>query len=121
MQIDSRVNISISTDENYAPCFKSLGVHVVATPNSFKPLKAKYKARSLDWFARHMDLCETDWVLHLDEETVVDEHTIKACIDFAEEQDKYSIGQVCPTHMHNWTKLFKDTWLRLEIGHHFIQ
>ena len=103
MQFDSRVNISILTDESYESCFKTLGAHIVATPNSFQPPKAKYEARALGWFARYMDLDETDWVLHLDEETVVDEHTIKSCIDFAEEQDEYNIGQVCPYHKNEYT------------------
>ncbi|KUJ23676.1 uncharacterized protein LY89DRAFT_744129 [Mollisia scopiformis] len=40
-----------------------------------------------------MNLQETDWVLHLDEETIVDEHTVKNCIDFAEQQDQYDLGQ----------------------------
>jgi len=94
-QYDSRITISICTDQAYEHCFKGLGVNVVATPNSFRPLKARYKARALQWFARSSHLGSTDWVLHLDEESIVDEHTVKACIEFAEQQDQYNFGQVC--------------------------
>jgi hypothetical protein len=118
MQFDSRVNISISTNESYESYFETLGAHIVATPNSFRPSKAKYKARALGWYARYMDLDETDWVLHLDEEIVVDEHTIKSCIDFAEEQDEYNIGQVCPHHKNEYT-VYYDLWLMVS-GCYFI-
>lgn len=66
--------------EDLLPSF----VTVVKVPGSFQPAHAKYKGRALEWFRRHLKLSENDWVLHLDEETEIDEYLVKACLDFIE-------------------------------------
>ena len=55
---------------------------VDTVPDSFSPSHAKFKARSLEWFRIHYRLSESDWVLHLDEETHVDLDAIEKCLDF---------------------------------------
>lgn len=66
--------------EDLIPSF----VKVVKVPDSFQPAHAKYKGRALEWFRRQLKLSETDWVLHPDEETEVNEYLVKACFDFIE-------------------------------------
>lgn len=93
-EIDNRVKICIVTDEPSDELFKDLDVDIIATPSSFQPAKALYKARALEWFrtsAKHRD---DDWVLHLDEETVINEHTVKTCIQFIEHDLDFEFGQV---------------------------
>ena len=62
----------------------------------FTPSKAKYKSRCLEWFRLSKCLKDTDWVLHIDEETVIDEECIHACLDMIERSDA-DIGQVSLT------------------------
>ncbi|KAJ5087122.1 hypothetical protein N7456_010738 [Penicillium angulare] len=60
-----------STQKSFGNIFPNF-VNVVEVPDSFQPAHAKYKARALEWFRKHLRLCENDWVLHLDEETKID-------------------------------------------------
>ncbi|KAH8745950.1 glycosyl transferase family group 2-domain-containing protein [Hyaloscypha sp. PMI_1271] len=92
-QLDSRVKFSIVTDFPHEQLFCNIGVNVISTPPTFRPHKALYKARALEWFRIQAQLHEDDWVLHLDEETIVDEHTIEACIRFAETENSFDVGQ----------------------------
>ena len=81
------------TDEPCATQLQRLGVRVLVTPNSFKPAKARYKARSLMYFREAMEFQDDDWVLHLDEESVIDEHLLRACQTFIAEGHE-DFGQV---------------------------
>jgi hypothetical protein len=93
--LDPRISLCILTDEPHDADFRAVEniAKVIATPESFRPFKAMYKARALEWFRRSAELADNDWILHLDEETVIDEHTLEACIHFAERQDAYEYGQ----------------------------
>ena len=80
-----------------APCsaeLLGLGLRVEITPATFKAQEARFKARSLEWFRTALQFRDDDWILHLDEESVIDKHTIRACIDFIE-RGEHDIGQVC--------------------------
>ena len=68
-------------------------VHIDVCPNSYQPKVAKYKARVLEWFRIRQILSDDDWVLHLDEETRIDEDLIKTCLNFIERGDEH-IGMV---------------------------
>lgn len=92
--LDPRIRICIVTDEPNDKLFQHLDVDTVATPSSYSPKKALHKARALEWFRTSFRLHDEDWVLHLDEETVIDEHTVKACIQFIQEEKEYDFGQV---------------------------
>lgn len=59
-------------------------IHVNEVPTSFRPTKAKYKARVLEYFRRTQNLGPSDWVLHLDEEAEIDGDVIRVCLDFIE-------------------------------------
>jgi len=93
-QLDSRVKFTIVTDHPHEQSYMHLGVHLIGTPSSFQPPKALYKARALEWFRLQAKLDDDEWVLHLDEETIVDDHTIQACLKFAETETQFDMGQV---------------------------
>ncbi|KAF1984249.1 glycosyltransferase family 2 protein [Aulographum hederae CBS 113979] len=60
-------------------------VRVITVPSSFTPPNGgKYKARALEYARREFGLGESDWVLHLDEETEIDAFGLRACVEFAE-------------------------------------
>lgn len=72
-----KVRVHFLTDEPYY--FED--VNCFTCPSSFK-CNSKYKSRALEWYRRIQKLTKYDWVLHLDEETVVDRYTILRCIEF---------------------------------------
>lgn len=103
--IDPRVRISLITDEPKDQLFLDLDVDLICTPKSYTPKKALYKARALEYFRTSVGLRDDDWVLHLDEETVIDEHTVKAAIQFIEEEKGYHLGQgIILYNAHNFWK-----------------
>ncbi|KAJ5864995.1 uncharacterized protein N7529_006911 [Penicillium soppii] len=59
-------------------------VNIVKVPASFQPDHAKYKGRALEWCRQLWKLSDQDWVLHLDEETEIDEYLVNACLNFIE-------------------------------------
>jgi cellulose synthase/poly-beta-1,6-N-acetylglucosamine synthase-like glycosyltransferase len=63
----------------------------VKVPTEFK-CKAKAKARALEYFRLHVELKSNDWILHLDEESVVDRTSLNSCIEFIE-QTNHGLGQ----------------------------
>src|SRR5689334_17901731 len=101
--IDCRISLHILTEDARAEAFRGIfrpHVLVHGVPAEFKPSKAKYKARSLEWFRVNMQLDEDDWVLHIDEETLLDEYCIQSCIDFITKQTNADIGQVRVSWSH---------------------
>ena len=68
-------------------------IHVCEVPSDFVTKRAKYKARALEYFRQYANLDHDDWVLHLDEESNIDEKVIKACFDFIERGNEH-IGMV---------------------------
>ena len=59
-------------------------VNIMHVPHSYKPNHAAYKARVLECFRIRTNLCQEDWVLHLDEETQIDDHLMQAVLNFIE-------------------------------------
>jgi egghead protein (zeste-white 4 protein) len=60
-------------------------------PSDYKcPKGAKYKARALHYAALHSELVgrSTDWIVHLDEETRFDEHTVCAIYEHCKTQNE---------------------------------
>jgi hypothetical protein len=68
-------------------------VEVDQVPSSFRPARARYKARVLENFRRKQEPTEDDWVLHLDEESEIDEYALRTCLDFIERGTE-NIGMV---------------------------
>lgn len=73
--LDERMQLDIVTD-------LPVDLPHIQVPDSFQPRHAKFKARALEYYRQLMDFSEADWVLHLDEETVVDRDGLEACIRF---------------------------------------
>ena len=61
-------------------------------PPEFTTRHARYKARALEYFRQQSRLTETEWVLHLDEESIVDEPCLRACLQFCR-QSRSLLGQ----------------------------
>lgn len=59
-QLDSRVKFSVVTDFPHEQSFSNLGVNVISTPPAFRPQKALYKARGLEWFRIQAQLHDDD-------------------------------------------------------------
>ncbi|KAH7079281.1 glycosyl transferase family group 2-domain-containing protein [Paraphoma chrysanthemicola] len=55
-----------------------------------------------------MQLDEHDWVLHIDEETLLDDYCIQSCVGFITKQDHADVGQgVIHFNCHNyWSSVF---------------
>ena len=100
-KLDSRIQLVVLCGEgaNFEN-LKYFGVETVTVPSSFQPLKAKYKARALEFFRRSKDFSQDTWILHLDEETHADEHCILSCFDFIERSVEYDYGQVSTIAFH---------------------
>lgn len=94
-------------------------VNVINVPQEFVAGNARYKARALEYFRKHQSLTKKDWVLHLDEECIINDHVIDTCVDFIE-RGSDDIGMVstgsCPVcikchqkHESNLTTILKGT------------
>ncbi|KAE8849287.1 hypothetical protein PTNB73_04958 [Pyrenophora teres f. teres] len=109
-KLDQRISLHVLTEaanaHNFHGMFKE-HVWVHAVPLEYRPSKAKYKARNLEWFRINMHIDKDDWVLHLDEETLVDEYCINTCLDFITKQT-CDMGQgVIHFNCHNfWSSVF---------------
>lgn len=87
-RVHPSVAVHVVTDEPYS--FSEVNCFVC--PRSFQ-CDAKHKARALEWYRKKMNLTEHDWVLHLDEESVIDPESLKAVLEFIWYEDKYLWGQ----------------------------
>lgn len=84
-QLDSRIRFQIIVDQELREELKRKVpdfVELLLVPRKFSPPKAKYKARALEYARIAQQLNSHDWVLHLDEETQIDEFAVKTCLDF---------------------------------------
>ena len=69
-----------------------LPVPHLLVPPEFQTRHARYKARALEYFRQQQRFGPGDWVLHLDEESVVDSRTVAACQDYCR-RSPYIYGQ----------------------------
>ncbi|RKP01185.1 hypothetical protein CXG81DRAFT_5632, partial [Caulochytrium protostelioides] len=83
------VRVHVLTDEPYF--FENINCYTC--PKSFETSCSKYKARALEWYRQTMAFTEHDWVLHLDEESVIDDESVKRCLEFAWYEKEYTWGQ----------------------------
>lgn len=108
--IDSRICFHIILDNSlphalagHIPNF----VEILFVPPSFKPPKALYKARALEYARLGQSLGPEDWVLHLDEETTVDAYAVKACLNFIERGDcHFGMGTIFYNSKGHWRNPF---------------
>jgi len=83
------VRVHVLTDEPYF--FENINCYTC--PRSFKTAGSKYKARALEWYRQTMRYTEHDWVLHLDEESVIDDESVKRVLEFIWYEHDYHWGQ----------------------------
>ncbi|KAJ3102542.1 hypothetical protein HK100_004345, partial [Physocladia obscura] len=83
------VRVHVLTDEPYF--FE--GINCYTCPKTFSTSCSKYKARALEWYRQTMRFTEHDWILHLDEESVIDDESVKRLLDFIFYEKDYHFGQ----------------------------
>jgi hypothetical protein len=108
VDIDDRIQIHLLIEEHSKDdfqVFRDSGASITAVPASYTPMKATHKARALEYF-----LTAEDWVLHLDEETLIDTHVIRTCIDFIERRERKKQMAAQGIIMYNAYKYW-DNWL----------
>lgn len=71
--VDSRMRLDVVTD-------LPVDLPHIQVPQDFQPRHARFKARALEYYRIHSNFGEHDWVLHLDEETIVDAACLEACL-----------------------------------------
>ncbi|KAG6356234.1 hypothetical protein INS49_015621 [Diaporthe citri] len=89
----AQAEVVLLTDEPYACELDHLGPRVVSVPASFTRPRARYKARALEYFRIAANLQPDDWILHLDEETMIDASVLEACTNFIAHETNFDIGQ----------------------------
>ncbi|RKO85055.1 hypothetical protein BDK51DRAFT_51170, partial [Blyttiomyces helicus] len=72
------VRVHVLTDEPYT--FEN--INCFTCPKTFTTASSKYKARALEWYRQTMEYTEHDWILHLDEESVIDDESVRRVLDF---------------------------------------
>ncbi|KAI9193277.1 glycosyl transferase family group 2-domain-containing protein [Polychytrium aggregatum] len=77
-RLDPCVRVHVLTDEPYF--FENINCYTC--PKSFATGRSKYKARALEWYRQTMKFTERDWVLHLDEESVIDDESVRRVLRF---------------------------------------
>jgi cellulose synthase/poly-beta-1,6-N-acetylglucosamine synthase-like glycosyltransferase len=71
---------------------KSLPIPHLLVPETFRTRYARYKARALEYFRQQQRFGPGDWVLHLDEESVLDARGLHACQEYCR-RSPYLYGQ----------------------------
>ncbi|KAI8818646.1 glycosyl transferase family group 2-domain-containing protein [Fimicolochytrium jonesii] len=83
------VRVHVLTDEPYF--FENINCYTC--PKNFRTANSKYKARALEWYRQTMRYTEHDWVLHLDEESVIDDESVKRVLEFIWYERECTWGQ----------------------------
>jgi hypothetical protein len=83
--MDERMRLDVVTD-------LPVDLPHIRVPDEFSTGRARFKARALEYYRLVMNLSRDDWVLHLDEETVLDRDDLEACIRFCK-RSPHLMGQ----------------------------
>jgi hypothetical protein len=103
-KLDPCIRVHVLTDEpNHFD-----NINCFTCPKSFQTRNSKYKARALEWYRITMNYTEHDWVLHLDEESVIDDVSIMRVLDFIRYEKEYAWGQgvILYNQYKYWTNWF---------------
>jgi hypothetical protein len=108
------IRVHVLTDEPYF--FENINCYTC--PKSFHSGRAKYKARALEWYRQTMRFTEHDWILHLDEESVIDDASVKACLEFIwyETDCHWGQGIILYNQYRYWTNWFFTVADALRVG-----
>jgi len=88
-QLHPAIRVHVLTDEPHI----IESINCFTCPTSFKVSHSKYKARALEWYRQTMQFTQYDWVLHLDEESVIDDDSVMRVLDFIMFEKDYHFGQ----------------------------
>ncbi|CAG8030395.1 unnamed protein product [Penicillium salamii] len=94
--------------ENSGELEQQLPSYVVVdkVPESFSVKKAKYKARAQEYFRLKYKFSKEDWVLHLDEESEMDDRALQTTLDFIERgTGELGMGTIYYTASNHWTNM----------------
>ncbi|KAJ5328787.1 hypothetical protein N7452_009177 [Penicillium brevicompactum] len=81
-------------------------VIVDQVPGNFSVKKAKYKARAQEWFRLKYKFSKEDWILHLDEESEMDDRALQTTLDFIERGTaELGMGTIYYTASNHWTSM----------------
>jgi hypothetical protein len=108
-RIEKHLLIDADSSEKFAS-FHAYNAAMTFVPTSYTPKKAIYKARALEYFRQKQRLTSKDWVLHLDEEALLDDHVVKTCIDFIQGRERESQLTAQGIIMYN-AHQYWDNWL----------
>lgn len=110
---NNRIEIHFLIEEhskNMFEIFQNQGVSITTVPTSYTAMKATHKARALEYFRTAQCLTDRDWVLHLDEETLIDAHVVQTCINFIERRACKNMMAAQGIIMYNAYRYW-DNWL----------
>ncbi len=96
------IRVHVLTDAPYY--FDNINCY--ACPADFSTANSLYKARALEWYRQTMRFTEYDWVLHLDEESVIDDESVKRVLEFIWYEPAYHWGQ--GVILYNQYRYFKN-------------
>lgn len=108
------IRVHVLTDEPYF--FE--GINCYNCPKSFNTDNSKYKARALEWYRQTIRYTEHDWVLHLDEESVIDDESVKRVLEFIWYEQEYHWGQgvILYNQYHYWSNWFFTAADAIRVG-----
>ncbi|TPX61528.1 hypothetical protein PhCBS80983_g01019 [Powellomyces hirtus] len=113
-QLDPCVRVHVLTDEpNHFE-----GINCYTCPKTFTTKQSKYKARALEWYRQTMRYTEHDWILHLDEESVIDDESVRRVLEFIKWKKEYTWGQgvIMYNQYHFWKNPFYTVADALRVG-----
>ncbi|KAI9093863.1 glycosyl transferase family group 2-domain-containing protein [Phlyctochytrium arcticum] len=99
-KLDPCVRVHVLTDEpNHFD-----NINCYTCPKAFTTQNSKYKARALEWYRKTMGYTEFDWILHLDEESVIDDESVKRVLNFIRYEKEFTWGQgvIMYNQYHFW-------------------
>ncbi|KAJ3053400.1 hypothetical protein HK097_004376 [Rhizophlyctis rosea] len=108
------VRIHVLTDEPYF--FENINCYTC--PKSFRTANSKYKARALEWYRQTMRYTQYDWVLHLDEESVIDDESVRRVLEFIwfETECTWGQGVILYNQYNYWKNWFFTVADALRVG-----
>ena len=112
--LDGCIRVHVLTDE---PHFFD-NINCFTCPKSFTTAHSKYKARALEWYRQTMRYSKYDWILHLDEESVIDDESVLKVLDFIRYEKDYTWGQgvILYNQYRYWSNWFFTVGDAIRVG-----
>ncbi|OQD82740.1 hypothetical protein PENANT_c020G03800 [Penicillium antarcticum] len=103
------VKFHVLVDSENSDSFSQLPsyIKVDQVPKDVPVKKAKYKARAQEYFRLKYKFSKEDWVLHLDEESEMDDRALQTTLDFIERGTAdLGMGTIYYTSANHWKNMF---------------